>query len=1259
MCEIASNNINNKHLLNNIITNNETQQPPPQNNCKKIATHAIVDTGATAHYLNPQAPCYNKSELKNPTIVGLPNGNHLIGTKEAQLHLDLPLAARKATIFPHMTNMSLLSVGALCDANMTATFDKNSVKIYDSNNKCILKGQRDTNNGLWTLPLQNPTPQANIPKIANNVTKIKSMDNLIKYLHQALFSPTQATLINAIRKGQLQAWPGLSETNVKKYLCESDATIKGHLDQNRQNQMSTKKRNINAIIQESEDDILQTFTEPQQKTNEVLVTVEATNKIFTDQTGRFRMSSQGNQYVHIAYVYDVNAIIATPIKSRTGQELLATHKKIITMLQQRGYKPKFHWLDNEASSDLKTYNAEEKIKFQLTPPNIHRRNAAERAIRTWKNHFISGLCSTDPDFPIHLWDRLIEQANITLNLLRTCRIHPHLSAHTALHGEYHFDATPMAPPGCKSLILEHPTIRKSWGAHAVDAWYIGPALDHYRCYNFFIPSTRGYRISDTVKFQPKNCKIPFLSDTEYVLRSLDDIKQVLHHKQTDTSASFEAIEKLRNILIPITDIAQPQCQHGTTAPRVFNIPKSVPVAQPAKLPRVPKTKLPCKNQKQAPSTRVLRSSTRYPTRAKYVQAANFLVHQQLNAIICADTGKSMEYRHLIKDPALKNRWIHSFSNELGRLAQGRKSTNLPGTNTIFFTEYNNIPVDRRKDITYGRIVVDYRPQKSEPHRTRLTVGGNLINYPHSVSTKTAELQTAKLLFNSVISTRNAKFACLDIGNFYLGTEMDRFEYMFLPLALIPQEIIDQYELQSKVHNDKVYLEIRKGMYGLPQAGILANEQLQRNLKPHGYYPCKYTPGLWKHETRAITFSLVVDDFGIKYVHKEDVQHLYDTLNKYYPKLTIDWSGTLYCGITLEWDYKSRTVDLSMPNYMQNVLHKFQHPPPPKPQHSPYQARPIQYGAKIQFAPAPDTSEALDAESKTKIQQIVGALLYYARAIDMTMLPALSTLSSEQAKPTRKTMQKIQHLLDYCSTHPNAKIRYISSGMILKIHSDASYLSEPKARSRVGGHFYLGDPPASKSDNNGAVHTTSTILRNVVTSAAEAEYGGLFTNARIAIPMRITLRELGHPQPATPIITDNSTAAGIANESVKQKHSKAMDMRFHYIKDQVKQKNFTIEWRPGDVNNADYFTKHHLSPHHQKMRKKYLLEANTVLQGCVNKCIHKIRTILRTNNSTRKRPITSSSTYAGITTEYPMTSQNTNDVYRGTYVEGSTKQNKIV
>ena len=157
------------------------------------------------------------------------------------------------------------------------------------------------------------------------------------------------------------------------------------------------------------------------------------------------------------------------------------------------------------------------------------------------------------------------------------------------------------------------------------------------------------------------------------------------------------------------------------------------------------------------------------------------------AIVDEHTGKSLEFRHLIKMPKYKNIWNNSMSNEIGRLAQG--NSRVQGTNTMFSITYENILLDRRKDVTYARIVVDYRPQKQEKERTRITVGGNLINYPENVSTKTAEVTTAKILINSTISTPNAKFCVFDIGNFYLGTPMQRFEYMFIYLKDIPPDII--------------------------------------------------------------------------------------------------------------------------------------------------------------------------------------------------------------------------------------------------------------------------------------------------------------------------------------------------------------------------------------------------------------------------------------------------------------------------------------
>jgi hypothetical protein len=175
--------------------------------------------------------------------------------------------------------------------------------------------------------------------------------------------------------------------------------------------------------------------------------------------------------------------------------------------------------------------------------------------------------------------------------------------------------------------------------------------------------------------------------------------------------------------------------------------------------------------------------------------------------------------------------------------------------------------------------VDIKDHKEEKERTRLTAGGDQIEYPGDKSTRTAGLTTAKILINSVISTPNAKFLVIDINNFYLNTPLGRFEYMVINLASLPQETIEKYDLNELAQDGKVYIEIQKGMYGLPQAGILANELLQRNLAQDGYRPTTHTHGLWTHDTRPISFSLVVDDFGVKYVGREHAEHLMTCIKK--------------------------------------------------------------------------------------------------------------------------------------------------------------------------------------------------------------------------------------------------------------------------------------------------------------------------------------------------------------------------------------------
>jgi hypothetical protein len=191
--------------------------------------------------------------------------------------------------------------------------------------------------------------------------------------------------------------------------------------------------------------------------------------------GKFPIiSSKGNKYIMVLYDYDSNAILAQPIKDRTAPELLKAFQIMEQELVARGLKSKLMKLDNEASKLLETYLHQQDITFQLVPPYSHRRNSAERAIRSFKDHLIAGLCSTDKSFPMHLWDILLPQAVISLNMLRT-------------------------PPNRRS----------TWAPHGLDGWYLGPALEHYRCYAVYITKMRGNRIVEIVEVFQKKSHCPF------------------------------------------------------------------------------------------------------------------------------------------------------------------------------------------------------------------------------------------------------------------------------------------------------------------------------------------------------------------------------------------------------------------------------------------------------------------------------------------------------------------------------------------------------------------------------------------------------------------------------------------------------------------------------------------------------------------------------------------------------------------------------
>ena len=192
--------------------------------------------------------------------------------------------------------------------------------------------------------------------------------------------------------------------------------------------------------------------------------------------------------------------------------------------------------------------------------------------------------------------------------------------------------------------------------------------------------------------------------------------------------------------------------------------------------------------------------------------------------------------------------------------------------------------------------------------------------------------------------------------------MNKYEYMKMPLKMFPEHVRKQYNLLEHEKGGYVYLEIRRAIYGLPQAGRLANQQLKEFLEPHGYYEVEHTPGLWRHKWRPIGFTLVVDDFGVKYVGKEHALHLLSILESKYPAVATDWKGKLYCGITLEWKYDKGYVDISMPGYIKRLLAKFNYEPKMK-RYSPYPVEPRKFGKASQEPRPEDTSPLVDRKRK--------------------------------------------------------------------------------------------------------------------------------------------------------------------------------------------------------------------------------------------------------------------------------------------------------
>ena len=338
-------------------------------------------------------------------------------------------------------------------------YDDYTTKILASNPP-VLEANRCDSTGLWKLPLEDTTKETSINSPTNEsinaIFDLKSACQTFLWHHASAGFPVKESFVKAVRNGNYATWPKLTVTLINKHMPDSDKTTKGHLKGKRQGIRSTKHNAFTALAETEETRIkikgessLLKPLPPTKFTNIFVRIVDLTDEIHTYQTGAFPHTSQrGNRYIMVAIHLDENYIFAEPMKNRTEGEMIRVHQKIINRMKAAGLGLKKQVLDNECSAPMKASIQGNGTTYELVPPGQYRRNQAERAIQTFKSHFIFILAGVNNEFPLSLWCHLLEPAELTLNLLCQSRVTPNVSAFAHVQGNHDYMRKLFAPIGC-------------------------------------------------------------------------------------------------------------------------------------------------------------------------------------------------------------------------------------------------------------------------------------------------------------------------------------------------------------------------------------------------------------------------------------------------------------------------------------------------------------------------------------------------------------------------------------------------------------------------------------------------------------------------------------------------------------------------------------------------------------------------------------------------------------------------------------------
>lgn len=1201
-----------------------------------------------------------------PFTVSLPNGSLI----HSQSSIDIPVAHNIDPIRAHVFDDNLLHASLLslsdyanrgCDINLNAhglTISRDGLLIAHS--------YKSPTDKLWHVPINTSISSGE----AHTVIRHQLQAERVSFYHAAFGSPPIPTFIHALHNNYIRGIPDLTSAVVRANPPHTPITALGHLNMQRQGIRSTQPI---PTPPETPITIL--------KETDILISPPLDHhRFYSDATGKMPSPSRhGHQYILVS-VHN-NYIHAEPLLSRSATNYVKAYTNILAFYKDHlSTFPTVHIMDNETSAEAEQLFTEHHVTVQRVPPHDHRANRAESAIRDFKNHFISISALCPDSMPTNLWDEWLPQCLFTLNTLRPFGSNPSISAYHGLHGNpLDFSAHPIAPIGTKVIIHDPPNIRASWAEHGQHAFYLGPDLRSYRTWRVFVPGTNRCRSSNSLAWFPIPYTLPGASTSEFISRALNDLTMAVHalapHLPADQMPLVSTVSQLRQQLSsyyptplaplpPIAQNARPDLPYQYD----YSPPPTPPHDQRVDEQRVDEQRVDeqrvdgqrmeqpsVQNQllEHQPVALTALSPDNIPSHHHYIShdnpsgclAASVLVPQRLTpppglphppqpssrTLNLTEDGRLLTYQRAKSGPDA-HKWSAAETTELRKLIKDYECMKP--------IHKSDQPLHRRRDTSY------YNPQVKEKllkdgtieHRVRGTYGGNIQHSSLPLSAHVAEMEVVKALLHSIASDRAqhkyANFAHFDIKDFYLAAPLPQPEYIRLTKAQLPPEILKEFDLY-KYRDDKgsILFEISKSLYGLRQAGRVSQDRLLAHLAKHGYSQHPHVPCLFTHNKRNIMFTLVVDDFGIKYFNKADAEHLYTTLTKLYPVKT-DYNATTYLGFHIAFDDTAHTVSLSMPGYVDKLLERHADIIPSRTRSTPEDYIPINYHDHTPATrdPLPDSSPPLSEPDIKRLQSIIGSLLYYARAVDPTILHAVNHAASLQAQPTQAVLNRAIRILQYLKRYPNNHLTYQACQMILHGMSDCSYLSRNNSRSVGGGYAYLGNTNPTDILNSPLL-AISSVLPTIVASVAEGEYAAAYLLTQQAVWLRTVLIALGYPQPTTSILCDNQCATDIAMKNVKLRRAKAISMRYHWLQDQVVMGNFKFIWIQGTVNVSDIFTKalpkarfielasllvtspdpiniSHLSPHTNRTISRSLSSLNQVSQeGVVKSDLHVLRSRL--------------------------------------------------